>query len=369
MIVTERNLSGLPGSIGFLLLPGFSMLALFGVIEPLRLANQLLGRRHHRWRLYTPDGAPARASCGMTIPADAAAVAPETGGDPPCLIVISGFDPWPQPDRRLKTWLRRLDRGGAVLGAVDTGAFLLAAAGLLGGVRTVVHWESADALLEMFPDVTLSDNPYEVEGRRLLCAGGAAVLDMTIALLHRTHGAALAAGVADRLIHAGGARTGRAAAPASAGPAPACDADVLRAIGLMEAKVETVASIAAIACDANVSKRTLERKFRQMLGRTPTQVYLDCRLDHAQRLLRNTDMKIREVALASGFSSMSYFCRSYKRRFRRRPGSDRRLDYSLVETASPIGAGMPDAINAAAGGPCPGKSSDWRKRASAAPGK
>lgn len=330
---------GLPRSIGFLLLPGFSMLALFSALEPLRLANQLLGHRHHGWRIYTPDGSPAQASCGMTVPADARAAAASCQDDPSCLIVISGFDPWPQPDRRLKNWLRGLDRRGASLGAVDTGAFLLASADLLGNVRTVVHWESAGALLEMFPELTLSENFYEVQGRRFLCAGGAAVLDMMIALLERTHGAALAAGVADRLMHVRGGRRNHRMFPASADPTPVSDPDVLRAIEIMESRIETVSSISEIACATNVSKRTLERKFRRLLNQTPTQAYLQCRLEHAQRLLRNTDLKIREVALASGFASMSYFCRAYKRRFRRQPGSDRRLDYSLVESGAVLGSG------------------------------
>ena len=334
----EHN-GGLPRSIGFLLLPGFSMLAFFSALEPLRSANRLLGRRHHGWRIYTPDGSPAQASCGMTVPADARATAASGQDDPSCLIVISGFDPWPPPDRRLKNWLRGLDRRGVTLGAVDTGAFLLASANLLGNVRTVVHWESAGALLEMFPELTLSENLYEIQGRRFLCAGGAAVLDMMIALLERTHGAALAAGVADRLMHVRAGRRNRRMFPAFAGPTPVSDPDVLRAIEIMETRIETVSSISEIACSTNVSKRTLERKFRQLLNQTPTQAYLQCRLEHAQRLLQNTDLKIREVALASGFASMSYFCRVYKRRFRSQPGSDRRLDYSLVEPGAVLGSG------------------------------
>jgi AraC-like DNA-binding protein len=108
------------------------------------------------------------------------------------------------------------------------------------------------------------------------------------------------------------------------------DPDVIRAIEIMEARIESVASISDIARSVEVSKRTLERKFRQTLGRTPSQAHLECRLEHARRLLRNTDLPIRELALASGFSSVSYFCRSYKQHFRRQPGSDRHLDYSLV---------------------------------------
>src|SRR3546814_14076397 len=78
------------------------------------------------------------------------------------------------------------------------------------------------------------------------------------------------------------------------------DPDVIRAIGIMEARIESVSSISEIAQSAEISKRTLERKFRQVLNRTPSQAYLQCRLEHATRLLRNPHMQIREVAAASG---------------------------------------------------------------------
>jgi AraC family transcriptional regulator, carnitine catabolism transcriptional activator len=338
-MTTEDN-GGLPKSIGFLLLPGFSMLALVNMFDPLCTANRLLGYRHYVLRIYTPDGSPAQSAGGMVVSADARAASASHQEDPSCLIVIAGFDPWPPPNLRLRNWLRRLDRGGATLGAIDTGAFLLASANLLGNVRTVVHWESAGALLELFPELTLSENLYEIEGRRILCAGGVAVLDMIITLLERAHGAALAAGVADRMMHdvCGGWRNNRVF-PVSADPLPVSDPEVLKAIEIMETRVETVVSIDEIACVTKVSKRTLERKFRRSLNQTPTQAYLQCRLKHAQQLLQNTDLNIREIALASGFASMSYFCRAYKRQFQKRPGSDRRLDYSLVEPGTVLGSG------------------------------
>ena len=340
MSMTTEDNGGLPKSIGFLLLPGFSMLALVSMLDPLRSANRLLGHRYYVWRIYTPDGSPVQSSCGMAVPADARAASASHQEDPSCLIVIAGFDPWPPPNLRLRNWLRGLDRAGATLGAIDTGAFLLASANLLGNVHTVVHWESAGALLELFPELTLSENLYEIQGRRILCAGGVAVLDMIITLLERAHGAALAAGVADRVMHdvCGGRRNNRVF-PASADPLPVSDPEVLEAIEIMETRVETVLSIDEIACVTKVSKRTLERKFRRSLNQTPTQAYLQYRLKHAQQLLQNTDLKIREIALASGFASMSYFCRTYKRQFHKQPGSDRRLDYSLVEPGAVLGSG------------------------------
>jgi transcriptional regulator GlxA family with amidase domain len=118
----------LPEYVGILLFPGFSMLSFCGLIEPLRLANQLLGRRHYSWRIYASDAATVQASCGLRIPVDAK---PDAFVVPSCLFVVACFNPWPQDDPHLKSWLRALDRHGSILGAVDTGSFFLASAGLI----------------------------------------------------------------------------------------------------------------------------------------------------------------------------------------------------------------------------------------------
>jgi AraC family transcriptional regulator, carnitine catabolism transcriptional activator len=318
----------LPRDVGFLLIPGFSMLAFSSAMEPLRLANLLLGQRFYRWRIYTRDGQPARASCGMKVPADGK---PDHADAPPCLLVIAGFDPWPQEDRRLKSWLRSLDRHGAVLGAVDTGSFLLASAGLLGNTPVSLHWESAAAFSELFPDTPLSQELFEVSARRLLCAGGAAVLDMMLHVLERTHGATLCAAIAERLIYSRCRPAAREQRPALNERLDLEDADVLNAVATMERSVEGPINIGELCAEISVSQRTLERKFRRAFGRTPKQVYLNLRLDHARGLLRHSNLTVREVAVACGFSSVSYFCRAYKDRFSLRPGKDRQLDYNLVK--------------------------------------
>jgi AraC family carnitine catabolism transcriptional activator len=309
-------------------MPGFSMLALFGIIEPIRLANQLLGRCHYEWRVFSSDGTPPRASCGLTI-----ATTPRPGPEsaPQCVIVIAGFDPWPQNDRRLKSWLRALDRRGVILGAVDTGAFLLASAGLLDGVATALHWESAAAFSELFPEIPISDRLFEVHPRRWLCAGGSAALDMSLDLLEREHGAGLCAGLDSRLMHT---RRRQKPPPLERVPAQAGQNDLAETLRIMEAHIEEPLSIAALAAMVPISQRSLERKCRLALGRTPTQIYLDVRLERARRILRHSDIAIREVALSCGFTSIPYFCRAYKARYRVPPGSDRTLDEVLAGPAS-----------------------------------
>ncbi len=314
----------LPRDIGILLLPGFSMLAFFAVLEPVRLANQLLGRRHYGWSVFTAEGAPARSSCGM---ATAALALPEPDCSPDCLIVVAGFDPWPQNDCHLKSWLRALDRRGVILGAVDTGCFLLGSAGLLRDVPTALHWESAAAFAELFPDVPLSGRLIELHPRRLLCAGGTAVLDMMLEMIDREHGGALGDAIASRLMH--GRR--RQSPPLQAHkPASARDAELRPVLHLMEQHIEEPLSILDLAQRTGLSQRSIERKFHRSFGLTPTQVYLGVRLEKAHRLLRHSTLAVREVALACGFTSIAYFCRAYKARYHTTPGSDRTPDEKLV---------------------------------------
>jgi transcriptional regulator GlxA family with amidase domain len=327
----------LPKHVEFLLIPGFSMLALCSAIEPLRLANQLLGVAHYTWRYRTADGLPARSSCGMTIPADAKAGSHDQESPPPCLIVVAGFDAWPQSDNRLKAWLRALDRRGTILGAVDTGAFVLAAADLLTGLSPAVHWESADAFRELFPDITLSDRNHIIEGRRYLCVGGNAVLDMMLDLIERSHGRALAEQIGCRLY-------------ALSTRPPAASLDNLRdrtgdepgeldsILKMMDERLEDRSNIDDIAALAGLSRRTLERKFRQAMNKSPAEVYLQRRLEQGRRLLRHTDLPIREVAIAAGFSSTAHFCRAYKQLFHVRPSSDRKLDPRLAGREIPLEA-------------------------------
>ena len=319
-------------------MPGFSMLAFFAVLEPVRLANQLLGRRHYSWSVYTADGLPARASCGM---ATAALALPEPDVSPDCLIVVAGFDPWPQNDCHLKSWLRALDRRGIMLGAVDTGCFLLGSAGLLRDVPTAMHWESATAFAELFPDVPLSDRLIELHPRRLLCAGGTAGLDMMLDMIEREHGGTLSEAIASRLIHR---RRGQTAPVGTLKAAPDRDSELHPVLQLMEQHVEEPISIHDIAGRTGISQRSIERKFHRSFGRTPAQVYLGVRLEKAHRLLRHSTLAVREVALACGFTSVSYFCRAYKTRYRTSPGGDRTPDEKLVwSRASTAGSGYATA--------------------------
>src|SRR5690606_36465436 len=108
----------------------------------------------------SPDGAPAVASNGMSLPAESS-----IDNAPPfsTLIVCASFEPPLHPEKAVLKWLRTLDRQGADLGSLDTGCYLLAKAGLLEGYRTTVHWEAIESFTEEFPDIEVVPNLFEID--------------------------------------------------------------------------------------------------------------------------------------------------------------------------------------------------------------
>lgn len=138
----------LPEVVGFLLLPQYSMMAFFAAVEPLRIANRIAQRPLFDWILISADGGPVTASNGMTLMADQATAEVH---HLPSLAVCSGFTPEEHLTRPLMAWLHQLDQTGCCLGGIDTGAFLLAATGLLKHERVALHWESLPAFRERFP--------------------------------------------------------------------------------------------------------------------------------------------------------------------------------------------------------------------------
>ena len=117
-------------------------------------------------------------------------------------MVCAGFEPERAYDQRIAAWLRRANGLGSDLGAMDTGAFLLARAGLLDGHRATTHWESLDSFRERFPKVEVESGLFVIDRHRFTCAGGTAALDMMLHLIALRHGGRLVAAVSEQFIHA-----------------------------------------------------------------------------------------------------------------------------------------------------------------------
>src|SRR6056297_4033906 len=146
----------------FLLLPDFTLLAFSAALDPLRIANQLAQLPLYRWTVTSGDGGPVVSSCAMSVNVDRALgpVARDTD-----LIVCGGTVRTGGSSRELLSLLRQHARFGGRVGGICTGTIALAQAGLLAGRRATLHWENQPAFREMFPDVEVTENACEVDGK------------------------------------------------------------------------------------------------------------------------------------------------------------------------------------------------------------
>ena len=304
----------------FFLAPRFSMHALTSAVDPLYTANRLSGGRLYHWRVVSRDGGPVTASNGLPVAADAAMADVETCE---ALFVCAGLYAHEQGGRHTAAWLRRIARRGGVVGGLCSGTRLLAEAGLLDGHRCTIHWEDIQQLSEDFPRLEVTANLFEIDRKRITCAGGTAALDLMLHLIGLAHGAELAGRVSDQFMHQRirGAHDHQRMAPHER--LGVREPKLLAAIAVMESNLEETLSLREIARRANLSVRQLERLFKQRLGCPPSRYYLELRLHHARLLLMRGASSILAIALAAGFASASHFSRRYREHFGHSPREER----------------------------------------------
>lgn len=320
-----------PAHYGFLLLPNFPLVPYSGALESLRMANQFAGKTLYSWETLSVDGQPVTASCGVEIAPgkhraliDDVAVKTNSASRFTAVFVVSGLkvrDAW---SARLEAKLLHLAAEKIPLGALSTGAYLLAKAGLLDGYHASIHWDRLNATREEFPKVLFSDALFEVDRDRYTSSGGTSAIDLMLYLVSCEHGETLAQRVCDQLMldHLRGQRD-RQRIP------------LLRQFGrsqprlreaaeLMEANLEEPLSPDELAGYVGITRRQLERLFRSHLNCTPMQYYLGVRLDNARRLLLQTDKNIMDISISCGFATAAHFSKCYRDRFGCAPRDDRR---------------------------------------------
>ena len=219
--------------------------------------------------------------------------------------------------------LKQLVRSGCAIGAVSAGVYPLAQLGLLDGYRASVHWRWQDDFSERFPKVIATSHLFDWDRDRMSACGGMAVMDLFLALLSRDHGAELAGAVSEELvverIREGGERQRIPLQNRLGSSHP----KLTQAVLLMEANIEEPLTTDEIARHVCVSRRQLERIFKQYLNRVPSQYYLELRLNKARQLLMQTSKSIIQIGLSCGFSSGPHFSSAYRNFFGATPREDR----------------------------------------------
>ena len=302
--------------------PHFNVATTMSFIDPFRVANYLSGGVQFTWSFVSEAGGLVEASNGLPIQTVSLS---SIGARDPWLVVIStSWSPEQNVSRALLGHLNKWKSSGAIIGGLDTGAFVLAKAGFLNGKTATVHYEHIDALIETAPDTTVSENMFVLEDRLFTCCGGTASTDLALRFVHSAVGNSLANASARYLFHHTVRGEDSSQNPKSIEPMGYVTSSVVRdAVDCMEANLETPLPIPEIARKLGVSQRQLGRLFNHYVHKSPVAYYRDIRLDRARGLVTQTEMRLSEIAVASGFNSQVHFSRAYAQRFGLSPSADR----------------------------------------------
>jgi AraC family carnitine catabolism transcriptional activator len=304
----------------FLLLPEFSFIGFAALVEPLRIANRFKPGAY-QWRMVSMDGLPVTASNGIDLHPQARLSDPS---DASVVFAVASFNPLSHYTPALGRQLQQRVQQGASLGAVDTGCFVLAEAGLLKGERVTLHWEAVPAFQERYPLIPVQGEVrFTLSPRLMASAGAMASVDMMLEVISRDHGNALALRVSEQLVSGWVRERADHQRLQISARYKVHNAKVVQVIERMEQCIETPLSSEALAAAIVVTRRQLERLFQDHLQVSPLQFYLHLRLERARHLLRQTSMGVIEVGLACGFASASAFSRAYRRHYGLAPRSDR----------------------------------------------
>ena len=229
--------------------------------------------------------------------------------------------------------LRRAHRRGARIVSICSGAFALAAAGLLDGRRVATHWRYADLLARRYPSLTVdADVLYVDDGDVLTSAGSAAGLDLCLHIVQLDFGAAVANAVARRLVvqpHRSGGQAQFIEAPV----APLADDD--RVVATMDwalSNLDSEITVAELARRAHMSTRSYLRHFKQCSGTSPIRWLIERRVQASLALLETSDASVDEIAGATGFATATTFRHHFGRVMKTSPTAYRRAFRSSATT-------------------------------------
>ncbi|MET9155691.1 GlxA family transcriptional regulator [Streptomyces griseoflavus] len=320
-------------SVAVLVLDGvvpFDMAAPLQVFDWTRLPD---GRRPYRVRLCA-ERPEVAADGGFTLRVDRGL---EALADADTVIVPGRTEDAPLSPAVVAA-LRRAAEADTRIASVCVGAFVLAEAGLLDGLRATTHWAAAGRLardhplIDVEPDVLYVDN-----GQILTSAGAAAALDMCLHMIRRDLGSAVAANAARMSVMPLEREGGQAQFIVHDHPPVPRGSALEPLLEWIEDNLAHEVTLGALAARAGMSERTFSRRFREQTGTTPLQWLLRARVRRAQYLLENSDHTIERIAQQAGFGSPTAF----RERFRKVVGTTPHAYRSSFNGRSAAGASAP----------------------------
>ena len=216
--------------------------------------------------------------------------------------------------------LRRAQARGQRIVSLCTGAFVLAAAGLLDGRRATTHWTECEALARAFPRVTVDPGVlYVDDGDLMTSAGSAAGIDLLLHVVRQDYGSEIATQLARQMVVPPHRDGGQAQYIETPMPKVSTTNTFAETVDWLQQHLAEPVTIEDLAARAAMSRRTFARQFLASTGTTPYQWLLRQRVQHAQRLLETSDLTIDVVAWKSGFVTADNLRKHFKRSVKTTP--------------------------------------------------
>lgn len=306
----------------------------FGVVaEIFGLSRPELGPGWYRFASCAIEDGPLRAHGGFSITADCGLEMIEQAD----IIVVPGWRGVDHPvPAHLCEGLRAAHARGARLASLCSGAFVLAATGLLSGGTATTHWRYADTLRQRHPDISVDDaSLYRVHDRVYTAAGSAAGIDLLIEIVRQDFGPAAANSVARRLVMPAH-RTGGQAQFLERPVAAREGLEIAPLLDRIRADIAARWNVGRMAKETRMSTRTFLRRFSEATGQTPGDWLAAERVSEAKRLLCQGQADMESIAMAVGFGSAHTLRHHFRSRIGLSPGDFRAR---FMSEAQPVQCG------------------------------
>jgi transcriptional regulator GlxA family with amidase domain len=303
--------------------PSAQILDVTGPLEVFSSATRLLPGAEYRMQVVSTSGGPVLASSGLSFSTTAL---PDVVEPVDTLVVAGGRDMQEAcSDEQLLRHVRRLASSARRITSVCSGAFILAAGGLLDGRRATTHWAECQLLATAHPEVSVDgDAIYVRDGDVWTSAGVTAGIDLALALVAEDHGARAASTVARHLV-VYLRRSGGQAQFSTMLAAQAAESEPVRELlAWLPDHLTADLSVPALARRVHLSERQFSRVFKAEVDVTPSEHVERLRLEAACQLLETTSHAVDHIARTCGFGVPETMNRAFRRRLNTTPGDHRR---------------------------------------------
>lgn len=301
-----------PLDVSVLIISGSSLMTVASVLDTMRASNRIAEQNLFNWKIASIDGGPIRLSCDLNLTAETS-LDDINGGE--LLIIIAGLNQDPRVSKKTYRRLKLLNGRYQSIAGVEAGSWLLAKSGLLNDKKATTHWEDFEEFATQFPTTNLCTDRFVIDGSIITTGGASPSFDFMLYLIQKRYGYPFSLDVASMFIYDGTHKPGDAQPNISLGMLETYEERVATVIRLMEQHLDEPLKISQLADEVSLSIRRLEHLFLQTLDSSPYNYYLHLRLQQARRLVVDTRLSIQEIAIRTGFSSLSSFSRRFKQHF------------------------------------------------------